>query len=285
MGFIALRCPSCGADIQLDESREFGFCNYCGTRIVQEKTVIEHTGRVSVDGIAGESSLLERAFLYIEDGRFIQADRYFEKVLDINPKCSKAYFAKILCQSNAKSAKELISKMSMPLDKNSCYVKAVRFASSEERKKYESVNESIKQNIAKQGKLLKDRVDFVDKKLAELNNQLTVEEKEYKMLIAKKAVSKVLVIIACGLIGIFSLFLLVGLSVLISDGEAPMFIAGLITIIPPVVLLIWQNGKIKKADKLEKEYKSTKSTIETYEIELAKYQNEYNAWLYKQSQY
>lgn len=27
MGFIALRCPSCGAEIELDSNREFGFCS------------------------------------------------------------------------------------------------------------------------------------------------------------------------------------------------------------------------------------------------------------------
>ena len=33
MAIRALKCPSCGADITLDDSREFGFCSYCGSRI------------------------------------------------------------------------------------------------------------------------------------------------------------------------------------------------------------------------------------------------------------
>ena len=33
MALKSLKCPSCGADIQLDESREFGFCSYCGSQI------------------------------------------------------------------------------------------------------------------------------------------------------------------------------------------------------------------------------------------------------------
>ena len=33
MAVRALKCPSCGADITLDDSREFGFCAYCGSRI------------------------------------------------------------------------------------------------------------------------------------------------------------------------------------------------------------------------------------------------------------
>lgn len=33
MALKALKCPSCGADISLDDNREFGFCLYCGSRI------------------------------------------------------------------------------------------------------------------------------------------------------------------------------------------------------------------------------------------------------------
>ena len=36
MAMIAIKCPQCGADIQLDDSREFGFCNYCGTKVMQD---------------------------------------------------------------------------------------------------------------------------------------------------------------------------------------------------------------------------------------------------------
>lgn len=34
MKIIALKCPNCNADIELDQDREFGFCNYCGTKIM-----------------------------------------------------------------------------------------------------------------------------------------------------------------------------------------------------------------------------------------------------------
>ncbi len=27
-------CPNCGAQISLDDSRDFGFCQYCGTKII-----------------------------------------------------------------------------------------------------------------------------------------------------------------------------------------------------------------------------------------------------------
>ena len=40
MVLIALKCPHCGGDIQLDDSREFGFCLYCGTKIAVRDEVV-----------------------------------------------------------------------------------------------------------------------------------------------------------------------------------------------------------------------------------------------------
>ena len=72
MGFIKLTCPNCGANVDIDEKREMAFCTFCGTKLVQDKLIIEHTGKVSVDGIADEKSLLERATLFIEEKNGIQ---------------------------------------------------------------------------------------------------------------------------------------------------------------------------------------------------------------------
>ncbi len=40
MPVIALKCPNCRGDLELDSTREFGFCQYCGTKImIQEEMV------------------------------------------------------------------------------------------------------------------------------------------------------------------------------------------------------------------------------------------------------
>ncbi len=47
MAMIPLKCPSCSADITLDDSKEFGFCQYCGTRIQNDaikKLKVEYSG-------------------------------------------------------------------------------------------------------------------------------------------------------------------------------------------------------------------------------------------------
>ncbi len=35
---VSLKCPNCNGDVQLDNSREFGFCVYCGTKILNERS-------------------------------------------------------------------------------------------------------------------------------------------------------------------------------------------------------------------------------------------------------
>lgn len=84
MGFIALKCPSCGAEISLDDSREFGFCQYCGTKVMQEKVVHEHRGSVSIDHSAEINNLLVRAQEMQLRGAFKEAEEYYNRVLDID---------------------------------------------------------------------------------------------------------------------------------------------------------------------------------------------------------
>ena len=39
MGLVAAKCAQCGADIEVDESRESGYCPHCGTKYITEKVI------------------------------------------------------------------------------------------------------------------------------------------------------------------------------------------------------------------------------------------------------
>lgn len=84
MGFIPMVCPQCGAQVQLDESREFGFCSYCGTKIVQDKVVVEHRGSVSIDHSAEINNFLRRANEFYQRHDTDNAELYYNKVLDLD---------------------------------------------------------------------------------------------------------------------------------------------------------------------------------------------------------
>lgn len=97
MGFIKLNCPSCGANIDFDNSKEFGFCQYCGTKIVQDKVVVEHKGSVSLDRSSETKNLLIRAQEMLDKGLYQEAENYYNRVLDIDTNNSTARQGIDLC--------------------------------------------------------------------------------------------------------------------------------------------------------------------------------------------
>ncbi|NLX92335.1 MAG: TIR domain-containing protein, partial [Clostridiales bacterium] len=58
----------------------------------------------------GVASLLGRADIFLEDGDFKSADEYYDKVLDIDPKCAAAYWGKLKASLNTKNEAALIVK-------------------------------------------------------------------------------------------------------------------------------------------------------------------------------
>lgn len=78
-------------------------------------------------GTANAAPLLQRAFMFIEDGDWESADEYCEKVLDIEPQNARAYLGKLMIDIKCKK-KELLKEQDRPFDNNANYQKAYRFA-------------------------------------------------------------------------------------------------------------------------------------------------------------
>jgi len=76
------------------------------------------------------ASLLKRVLLFLEDGEFIQADAYCEKVLDADPENPLAYLCKLMASRRISSLQDLASAQ-YTVDGDSSYKKAVRFAPEE----------------------------------------------------------------------------------------------------------------------------------------------------------
>lgn len=58
-------------------------------------------------GSPSAKTFLQRAYLFLEDGEFDKASEYFEKVLDIDPKCAEAYLGKYLVSCKFRNKKQL----------------------------------------------------------------------------------------------------------------------------------------------------------------------------------
>lgn len=76
------------------------------------------------------SPLLKRAFMFLEDRNWQEADEYCEKVLDRNPECAEAYLGKLMAEMHVQK-QELLKNCEEPFEESGNYLKAVRFGSKE----------------------------------------------------------------------------------------------------------------------------------------------------------
>ena len=70
--------------------------------------------------------LLERSFMFLEDGDWSSADEYAEKVLDLDPKNGRAYLGKLMAELKVRREGDL-KNQPQPFDGNGNYQKTVRF--------------------------------------------------------------------------------------------------------------------------------------------------------------
>lgn len=95
---------------------------------------------------ANKENLVKRAYMFLEDGEFETADTYFDKILDIDIEDSRAYIGKLLAECKLKSEDEIPNlPQTVTDDKN--YIKALRFATPEQRARYEALNGAIVDRI------------------------------------------------------------------------------------------------------------------------------------------
>jgi len=89
--------------------------------------------------------LLKRVFLFLEDGEFVQADAYCEKILDIEPENALTYLGKLMASRRISSMQELADAQ-YTIDSDSSFKKAMRFAPIEMQQHLRTLNMQIYSN-------------------------------------------------------------------------------------------------------------------------------------------
>lgn len=92
MSLVAMKCPACGADIELDDSREFGFCSFCGTKVMQDKIVVEHKGNVKIDNSEYVEKFLQNARRAKQKEDWEEVEKYYNLVEQNDPANIEAIF-------------------------------------------------------------------------------------------------------------------------------------------------------------------------------------------------
>ena len=111
-------------------------------------TLVESLQKDMLSFLSAQSStapLLKRVFLFLEDGEFVQADAYCEKILDIEPENALAYLGKLMASRRISSMQDLADAQ-YTVDSDSSFKKAMRFAPAEMQQHLRTLNMQIYSN-------------------------------------------------------------------------------------------------------------------------------------------
>ena len=91
MAFIQLKCPNCGANLNIENNREIAFCEFCGCKILLQETInVKHTIDTK-EQFANMMTLAERAY---KSNSFDEAFSYYTKALELSPENIEAIYMK-----------------------------------------------------------------------------------------------------------------------------------------------------------------------------------------------
>ena len=114
--------------LQAQDMSKLGFMQDLVIAGAEEKpAVIKETVVASAPVNTNTAPLLERAFMFLEDGDFARADEFCEQVLNIEPKNAQAYLGKLMAQLKVRKKSDL-RNCDKPFDQFNNYQKVIRFA-------------------------------------------------------------------------------------------------------------------------------------------------------------
>jgi hypothetical protein len=133
-------CPSCGKQVNADNS----YCEYCGTSLVG----VVREGRNKYGNTASDvqenagASILERAYISLDENDWRSADMFCEQYLDYNPRSAEAYMLKLFASFRVHSLEEL-SKAGYAFSDNINYQRAYRFADQDTKDKLKECADDV----------------------------------------------------------------------------------------------------------------------------------------------
>lgn len=109
---------------------------YCIVRICDK----EDDGKVA-EIIGNEESMLDRAFMMLEDEEFDEANQMLENVLNINSRNAKAYIGKLMVDLKVAAVEDL-AKVKDSFADNKNYKRALKFATAEQKAEFEGYSKA-----------------------------------------------------------------------------------------------------------------------------------------------
>ena len=97
MTLVPMKCPGCGGEIQLDDSKEFGFCMFCGAKIQNDAASVRN---IRMDRSSEIVGLLNLAYISMSERDYAKANSLSDEVLRMDGFASDAWYIKARCTSN-----------------------------------------------------------------------------------------------------------------------------------------------------------------------------------------
>ena len=91
MSLVNVKCPNCGASIQLDNERADGFCSYCGSKIKVQEAI----NLIRIDKSGDLQNFLNLAQSAIDGNNGKEALAYANKALELDSSNGDAWFIKM----------------------------------------------------------------------------------------------------------------------------------------------------------------------------------------------
>ncbi len=147
------------------------------------KETVKETVVIQQQTQSNTAPLLERAFMFLEDGNWGSANEYCEKVLDLDPKNAEAYLGKLMAELHVKT-RDALKDQPEPFDARNNFQKALRFGGNDLKEELltylnicNTAFESGRGNIQKIARAVKNRFLLCQGCLLGLRSDGTVSAK------------------------------------------------------------------------------------------------------------
>jgi len=266
MGLVAAQCTQCGANIEVDNTKEAGFCTHCGMPFVTEKVInnyntahVNYNTQHVVKNIYGKEKTeaqeyIRNADAFIKMKEYERAEEQLELAIKTDPSDWRVWFAMVRLSTKnftdtsfdaedgyweyREKAEVVIPPQELPeLEKlcesysNMLKQRNLRLNENERVEQQRREDERQTERQARQ-----ERFERLDRVFA-------AQEQKHKKIVKAGVTS-----IVCGCIAFVLGFVLIGLG-----GTALILIGGLMVALPlfavPIggIALIWSVVKLKEA--------------------------------------
>lgn len=188
--------------LQAQDMSKIGFINDIvrGIKKLVAPAKKEPTNTVVVESNNTDiAPLLKRAFIFLEDGNWKDADEYCERVLDIDPENAEAYLGKLMAELKVHKQDDL-AKLETSFDENDNYIKAARYADEKLCEKLNSYLDVIRYNAEEARKesiylnaikfYNSDSVAKVKKSVDEFNKIVNYKDVDDRIILSKEKIKQ-----------------------------------------------------------------------------------------------